>query len=95
MLIVTPKTRFFRINQFKNEKQGIAHQIQEMEEHIKETDKKMGEYRNIRSLCQQNIQKIQALRSRISMTDAKIKKLQEERTDIEEIEATFKAEIQV
>ena len=85
----------FRINLLKTEKQGLAGQIEEFENQIKEANQQMVEYRNVRTRCQQNIQQIQALRSRIRMSDEKIKEFQQDRTSIEEIQAIYKTKIQV
>lgn len=69
-------------------------EMQEFESQIQEENKQLNDYRNIRTNYQQKIAQIEALKSKIRMAAETIKKLQENRTSVEEIEEMYKSEIQ-
>lgn len=70
-------------------------QIKEIEDKIREENQTLDEYRANRNKYQQNVQQIQALKSKIHITEGKIKQLEMDRTSIEDIKATCTKEIKV
>ncbi|XP_051166122.1 structural maintenance of chromosomes protein 5 [Leptopilina boulardi] len=83
-----------RINQLKQDKEEVAEEIREFETQISHANGQLIEYRNIRTNYQQKIGQIETLRSKIRMAGENIRKLQENRISIEEIQAMYKSEIQ-
>lgn len=69
--------------------------VKEIEDKISEETKGLNECRTNRNKCQQNIQQIQALKSRINIATDKIKQMEMARTSIEDIKATYTKEIKV
>lgn len=78
----------------ENKNQILIH-IKEIEEKICEETKILDEYRSNRNKHQQNIQHIQALKSRIHIAADKIKQMETARTSIEDIKAACTKEIKV
>lgn len=78
----------------KQHKEEVAEEIREFETQISHANGQLIEYRNIRTNYQQKIGQIETLRSKIRMAGENIRKLQENRISIEEIQAMYKSEIQ-
>lgn len=66
-----------------------------MEDKIHEETKALDEYRANRNKYQQNIQQIQALRTRIHIAEDKIKQMEMSRMNIDDIKAACTKEIKV
>ncbi|XP_012530407.1 structural maintenance of chromosomes protein 5 [Monomorium pharaonis] len=95
--IVTDKTKLQklqeRLQNFQEKRDQIAIQIKEIETKMHEETKALDEYRASRKKYQQNIQNIQALKSRIHIAENKIKQMETERMSIDDIKATCTKEI--
>lgn len=83
-----------RMNQLKAQRDEVGREIREFETQINQANGELNEYRNKRTNFQQKIAQIETLRSKIRFAAENIKKLQEERISIEDIEAMYKSEIQ-
>jgi len=79
----------------QEKKNQIVIHIKEIEDKIHEETKALDEYRTSRNKYQQNIQHIQALKSRIHIATDKIKQLEMGRMSIDDIKATYTKEIKV
>lgn len=79
----------------QEKKNQILIDIKEEEDKILEETKELEKYRSDRNKYQQNIQSIQALKSRICIATKKIEQLEMERTSIDNIKATCTKEIKV
>lgn len=79
----------------QEKKSQILIHSKEIEDQIKEETKILDEYRANRNKYQQNIQNIQALKSRIHIATDKIKQMEMARASIEDIKATHTKEIKV
>lgn len=79
----------------QEKKDQISIEIKEVEEKIREETKVLEEYRANRNKYQQNIQHIQALKSRIHIATDKIKQLEMGRMSIDDIKAACTKEIKV
>lgn len=79
----------------QEKKNQISIEIKEVEEKIREETKVLDEYRANRNKYQQNIQRIQALKSRIHIAVDKIKQLELGRMSIDVIKAACTKEIKV
>ncbi|XP_071634268.1 structural maintenance of chromosomes protein 5 [Temnothorax longispinosus] len=82
-----------RLQKLQEMKSQKLNHIKEIEDEISEETKALEEYRTKRNKYQQNIQHIQALKSRIHMAENKIKQMEMARTSIENIKATCTKEI--
>ncbi|XP_012286301.1 structural maintenance of chromosomes protein 5 isoform X2 [Orussus abietinus] len=83
-----------RLRAIAERKTVITKNLKEIEEKIENANKQLQEQRDLRAQCQNKIQNIEALKSRINVADIKIQTLQRERTTIEEIRKKHKIEIQ-
>lgn len=90
-------TRFCRysVSALNEQKILAAHKTLEIEKQHVEGEEKMKQLRAQRTECQHHMEQIKTVRSRMTMTDRKIKDLQEQRTSIEEIKESNKKEINV
>lgn len=79
----------------QEKKNQISIHVKEMEDKIHEETKALDEYRANRNKYQQNIQQIQALRSRIHIAEDKIKRMEMSRMNIDDIKAACTKEIKV
>lgn len=73
----------------------ISIHVKEMEDKIHEETKALDEYKAKRNKYQQNIQQIQALRSRICIAADKIKQMEMGRMNIDDIKTACTKEIKV
>jgi uncharacterized protein YydD (DUF2326 family) len=79
----------------QEKKNQILIYIKETEDQICEETKQLDKYRADRNKYQQNIQQIQALKSRIRIAADKIKQMEMDRTSIGDIRAACIKEIKV
>jgi len=79
----------------QEKKNQILIYIKETDDKICEETKQLDKYRADRNKYQQNIQQIQALKSRIRIAADKIKQMEIDRTSIDDIRAAYNKEIQV
>ncbi|XP_015433616.1 PREDICTED: structural maintenance of chromosomes protein 5 [Dufourea novaeangliae] len=97
--IVLDKSKLLKIEEklklLKERKNNAFNKIKEIEEQICEHNKELDKYRANRNKQQQDLQQIQALKSRISMVERKIMTLQNERTSIDKIKESTTKEIKV
>ncbi|XP_011880783.1 PREDICTED: structural maintenance of chromosomes protein 5 [Vollenhovia emeryi] len=82
-----------RLHNLQEKKSQLAIHIKETDDKIGEENKVLYEYKASRNKYQQNIQHIQALRSRIDMAINKIKQMEKDRMSIEDIKAIHTKEI--
>ena len=73
----------------------MINKVKQLDEQACEQNKELDEIRASRNKHQQNLQQIQALKSRISMVQKKILDLQNERTSVEKIKESSTKEIKV
>lgn len=76
-------------------KNTVINKVKQLDEQAYEHNKELDEIRASRNKHQQNLQQIQALKSRISMVQKKILDLQNERTSVEKIKESSTKEIKV
>lgn len=86
---------FYRLQNLQEKKSQISIRSKEIEDKIKEETKVLDEFRANRNKYQQNIQHIQALKSRIHIATDKIKQMELARMSVEDIKATHTKEIKV
>lgn len=79
----------------QEKKNQISINIKEIEDELHKETKILDEYRTNRNKYQQNIQQIQALKSRIRITADKIKKMESVQTCIEDIKEEYAKKIKV
>lgn len=79
----------------QEKKNQILIDIKQEEDKICEETKELEKYRTDRNKYQQNIQHIQALKSRIRIATNKIEQLEMDRTSIDNIKAACAKEIKV
>ncbi|KAL0107255.1 hypothetical protein PUN28_015650 [Cardiocondyla obscurior] len=82
-----------RLRKLQENKNQTLSYIKEMEDKIREETNILDEYRANKNKFQQNIQNIQALKSRIHIATDKIKQLETAHTNIEDIKALYTKEI--
>ncbi|KYQ56942.1 Structural maintenance of chromosomes protein 5 [Trachymyrmex zeteki] len=82
-----------RLQNLQEKKNEISINIKEIEEKLHLKTKALDEYRANRNKCQQNVQHIQALKSRIHIAENKIRQLEMGRMNIDDIKATYTNEI--
>ncbi|XP_071557366.1 structural maintenance of chromosomes protein 5 [Temnothorax nylanderi] len=82
-----------RLQELQEMKSQTLNHIKEIEDEISEETKALEEYRTNRNKYQQNIQHIQALKSRIHIAEGKIKQMEMDRMSIENIKATCTKDI--
>ncbi|XP_076169145.1 structural maintenance of chromosomes 5 isoform X2 [Ptiloglossa arizonensis] len=97
--IVLDKSKLLKIEEklkiLRETNNSIFKNIEQIQEQIREHNKELDKYRANRNKDHQNLQQVQALKSRISMIEKKIVNLQNERTSINKIRETSTNEIKV
>ncbi|XP_076240283.1 structural maintenance of chromosomes 5 isoform X2 [Calliopsis andreniformis] len=97
--IVLDKSKLMKIEErlkiLREKKGNTFNNIKEIEEQICEENKEIDKYRADRNKYHQDLQQIQALKSRISMYEKKILDLENERTSIDKIKEATTNDIKV
>ncbi|XP_043507403.1 structural maintenance of chromosomes protein 5 isoform X1 [Frieseomelitta varia] len=97
--IVLDRSRMLNIEEklkaLQERRNTVINKVKQLDEQAYEQNKELDEIRASRNKHQQNLQQIQALKSRISMVQKKILDLQNERTSIDKIKESSTKEIKI